>query len=636
MADKQKYGLHKVSFESNKPIPEFVEKKDKRVDWVKWGESNNYPQYLVNLYETSAYNNSLISAKADYIAGQGWVVDTTGLSLDRVALMEEIINQPESENTLNDILDLISLDLELFGGYSLEIIWNKAKDKIAEISYIDISKLRYSEDGEKVFYSNDWSKARQDKEKTGFEELVVFDGENKGGKQVLTVLEPRKGADIYPKPGYFGGIRSIATDAEISNFDYNTLVNGFMGGTMVVFTDGEPEEEEKRSIERRLKQKHTGTDNANGVVIVYVNGNEAKPEILQLSGNDLDKRYEQLDSRNQQKIFTAHNVVSPMLFGIKTIGQLGGRDELETGAELFQNRYVEPKQKRLERVFNDLISINGFEKRLKIKPVNLLGEPVGGTQSLVGILTDPLLSNEQKINSIVALFGLSEEEARKLVQPKVGGFNITTNLAEQPKGDKPNIENFKKFGRERKDCKIIKRYDRAISDKETADKFEAVLKFQDNIDDLDKTILNLFAKDRFITSTIISKVTNSPLDSITLKVADLFARGFLKGKEGQGVTLTDEAKNLSELENDATNIEVLYSYEVRPGISGGNVIDTTRDFCRSLINLDRLYTREEIEEISDLEGRDVWRLRGGFYHNPNTDVTTPYCRHEWFQNVVEA
>jgi hypothetical protein len=45
---------------------------------------------------------------------------------------------------------------------------------------------------------------------------------------------------------------------------------------------------------------------------------------------------------------------------------------------------------------------------------------VGGTQSLVGILSDPLLSQDQKIQVVVKLFGLSQEDSFLLVtgQPK--------------------------------------------------------------------------------------------------------------------------------------------------------------------------------------------------------------------------
>lgn len=32
--------------------------------------------------------------------------------------------------------------------------------------------------------------------------------------------------------------------------------------------------------------------------------------------------------------------------------------------------------------------------------------------------------------------------------------------------------------------------------------------------------------------------------------------------------------------------------------------------------------------------RDVWKYRGGYYTNPDTGVTTPYCRHEWVQQIA--
>jgi hypothetical protein len=41
-----------------------------------------------------------------------------------------------------------------------------------------------------------------------------------------------------------------------------------------------------------------------------------------------------------------------MLFGIKTEGQLGGRNELIEAYEAFQTSYVEPRQAQLDRCLN--------------------------------------------------------------------------------------------------------------------------------------------------------------------------------------------------------------------------------------------------------------------------------------------
>ena len=80
--------------------------------------------------------------------------------------------------------------------------------------------------------------------------------------------------------------------------------------------------------------------------------------------------------------------------------------------------------------------------------------------------------------------------------------------------------------------------------------------------------------------------------------------------------------------------KVLWSYELAssapPLVSGG----TSRPFCKKMVSLDRLYSRQDIDFISSKLGYDVWSMRGGFYHNPKYDVTTKFCRHIWKQNIV--
>jgi hypothetical protein len=50
--------------------------------------------------------------------------------------------------------------------------------------------------------------------------------------------------------------------------------------------------------------------------------------------------------------------------------------------------------------------------------------------------------------------------------------------------------------------------------------------------------------------------------------------------------------------------------------------------------LNRTYTREDINAISTRVDRDVWKYKGGWYTNPDTGKTTPYCRHEWVQQIT--
>jgi DNA-binding MarR family transcriptional regulator len=86
-----------------------------------------------------------------------------------------------------------------------------------------------------------------------------------------------------------------------------------------------------------------------------------------------------------------------------------------------------------------------------------------------------------------------------------------------------------------------------------------------------------------------------------------------------------------------TSFKVLYSYEERDGVPAAK--SGSRPLCDKLYNSDGvgkslLFTREEIQNISNQLGYSVFQLCGGWYRRPGTNIVTPYCRHEWKRNVV--
>jgi len=105
------------------------------------------------------------------------------------------------------------------------------------------------------------------------------------------------------------------------------------------------------------------------------------------------------------------------------------------------------------------------------------------------------------------------------------------------------------------------------------------------------------------------------------------------GSEVISREITDEGKKQKSARKPIADIQIRYSYEVNP-VLGPPIIPTTRRFCENLITLDKIYSRAEIQAISQRLGYSVWQRRGGFYYNPKTQVTTPYCRHRWVEQVV--
>jgi hypothetical protein len=83
--------------------------------------------------------------------------------------------------------------------------------------------------------------------------------------------------------------------------------------------------------------------------------------------------------------------------------------------------------------------------------------------------------------------------------------------------------------------------------------------------------------------------------------------------------------------------EIRYRYDLREGISGPKKLPNgrTRDFCVQLLDANRYYSREDINTMENGFGKSVFKYAGGWYNNPDTGETTPYCRHNWFMVFVE-
>ena len=99
----------------------------------------------------------------------------------------------------------------------------------------------------------------------------------------------------------------------------------------------------------------------------------------------------------------------------------------------------------------------------------------------------------------------------------------------------------------------------------------------------------------------------------------------------------------TELTKDVTlkfvKVVVRYTYEEIEGIPSAK--SGSRPFCSQLRSTPtQMYSLEEISSLSTthlndmgLPG-DVFTYRGGFYRNPDSGQTTPFCRHYWKANVV--
>lgn len=582
-------GFQVVKFDNNK-VPEFKEVKGK--EYVLYGDNNLYPQYLIELFNRCGKHNAIITGKSQMILGGGFN-ETSSNELN------VFINQCNAKGeTLNELAYKVVLDLELFNGAFIEVVWGKASGKIAALYHVDFSKIRISKDKKCFYYCEDWSNAKKVKEAR---EIDAFNSELKGGRALLYVKHYRPDNYIYPLPDYIGCIPSIESDIEVANFHLNNVKSGFSAGIMVNFNNGIPPIEGQRDIIRKFKSKHQGTDSAGSVIITFNDSADKAPSVLQLTPSDLDKQFTQLRQDITQEIFTGHKITSPMLFGIKTEGQLGGRTELIDAFELFKSTYVDNRRILVEKVFNDLMAINGLPKELELKDQTPISYGLDAS-----VLKDVLTKDEIR---------------KKLGYEPLGSTdNTQNNVTNQQMSSQLEIDNviavFSEYGINEAECFVIA---------------ERKLKFA--IDDTDKKILGLIKDNSQISAIDISNALNIDPELVVEKLTQLKIDGLIDSKvidqQGKQVierTITPEGQNVINTQNIRV-IETRYKYT-------GPKDSKNRAFCARLLELNKLYTRDEINTISDRVGYNVWAQRGGYYHNPTTDITTPYCRHNWSQKTV--
>jgi DNA-binding MarR family transcriptional regulator len=602
------FGAHKV--------PTFKEARGK--DWILFGDEgeykNRYPEYLLNLYRRSAKHHAIINSKKDYVVGQGWSVNKEGLDTMGLARLQQFIQEPNQYESLNDILEKVALDYELYNGFALEIVYNQLNDKIAAIYHADFARYRSNEDGTKYYYSEDWKKHNP-----VVEEIDAFNWKEPSGKQLLYVKGYSPDCKYYPLPTYLGSTGYIELDVEIANFHLNAVKNNFVGGTIVSFYNGEPTLEEQEEIERQIKDKFTGTDNANSIVLNFADSRDRGVEIQQLNGNDFDKRFDILNKTVQREIYAGHSVTDPALFGIKEDGIFTSRNQLVDSFELFQNTYVNGRQQFIERVFNDLASIQGLSNRLFIQD------------------TEPI-SIQFSENTVVSV--MTQEEIRE----KIGLPKLEQPLqAAKTSKDEDDIliEYFKNCGST--DYEPVGNGKALNFESETSARLHEELNRKywfAEIDPLDTAILNILKENPATPFLAIAEQLKLSIERVMAGLQRLNEANAIKiaidevlDSTQRAVEVTKEGERLLEqIPPVEEEFVIRYVYAKRPGVAGAAIIPTTREFCRDLIKLveeeNRTWTLTEIQDIGVSNNRNVWMRGGGFWGK------SYHCRHYWEQKLM--
>jgi hypothetical protein len=250
-------------------------------------------------------------------------------------------------------------DRILFGGYALNIV--KSNDGgIAEFYHTDFSRLRagkqdmFGNTGT-YWYSVDWKGTQVNPEKFKPIEIPAFNMTDDTTSQIMYVKSYIPGMDYYTAPDWVAAITSIQLDIEIKNFHLCNTQNSMMPSMAVSFKNGTPNEEEMTMIQRQLEAKYTSTNNAGKFFLFFSENAETAPDITAIPNNASDAWYANMAPQIEQTVLSAFRITSPQILGIKTAGQLGGREELLDAYQLFLQTVIIPIQESMLKTFEKLI-----------------------------------------------------------------------------------------------------------------------------------------------------------------------------------------------------------------------------------------------------------------------------------------
>lgn len=340
-------------------LPLFTEKTGR--DWVDYGFDNQYGDYLRDLYLGSSIQAAVVNGVSEMIYGDG--LDAT----DREEQPEQWLKtQKLLENSDEDIMRQLCFDLKLYGQCYVQVIWNRVRTEVAELRFLPAHTVRTgiadSQGRVDCYYvSPDWSRMRE--ARFAPVKYPALDLEDRSEAAVVYQIKAyQPGIFYYGLPDYVGATNYVELDREISSFHLNNIRNGLFPSMLLSFNNGVPTDEERRTIERHVNDKFSGSGNAGRLLISFNDGSDSAPILTPVNPNDNDGMYEFLAKECTTKILAGHRVTSPLLFGIRGDGSGFGNnaEELRDAFSLFQNTVIKPYQRTLLDGLQVIFNVNGI------------------------------------------------------------------------------------------------------------------------------------------------------------------------------------------------------------------------------------------------------------------------------------
>ena len=338
----KKTETNKVAFAALSPhlqedSPQPIQKEVAGKLYMPYGRWNEYPHFLLDLYQGCSTLKAIIDGNVNYVLGDDLKVLTQKMSKEEVA----------------ELLIGVARDWYIFGYAFIQVLRN-AFGEVQKAIYLPSEFVRTDKDHQSFWYSEKW-------DSRGSWKSVVYPAFMEGGKALSSVLMVGSGRGTYPAPLWGAAIKDVEMEKKIETFHYNELENNFLGSFLINFCQGVPDDKVKEQIERDVNEKLGGVENTGRIMIAFSDSATNRVIVERINSDDFDKRYEALAKRVREQIFIAFKA-QPILFGLTSETNTGfSTTEFGDLFKLYNKTMISPVQDMLKRALKKIFGADVLE-----------------------------------------------------------------------------------------------------------------------------------------------------------------------------------------------------------------------------------------------------------------------------------
>lgn len=418
-----------------------IPKENKTEGILSWDIDNAYPQRIRIMVKSSGRAMGCIECYARFIEGGGFkdqifwkaVINSDGLTMDK--LLRSLVE-----------------DYAILKGFAIHVNWN-ANFRITEYNFLPFEHTRLPIPEENDLHYNriavhsDWARWSGKRFlKDSIEWLHEFNpdpetiqaqvneagGWDKYKGQVMWYSAT--GNKVYPEATLDPVLEDVDTDSQIKIFKNRNVRRGFMDPVMLIHKGKFKDDTERGNFKTDLT-KYQGAEKEGNIMLIEVDQDEQIPDIKAFPVSTKDRKFELTEQTIHENIRKC--VLAPgVLVSDLVAGRLGTAQEIQDATKYY-NGATNKERRLFEETFTRLHSYFAVPAinpsgDFSIIPLSIISEEsgqllveklqVGGTQAFTAILSDPLLGAQQKINTLILLFGMAQIDAEALVN----GTPLTT------------------------------------------------------------------------------------------------------------------------------------------------------------------------------------------------------------------